>query len=175
MQNLFLEPQQLIAMVDYPPLHSPEALRAYYAKHKAGADVEPVVVVPVEIAKRYFMQMHDRYDTYRDALDTFLSDHPAAKYFMFGGKHRSAAATVLGVKIPCLVIQDDADVSEAHAWMDAGKLTGVPSVGETFGDSLRELEEHYFEHKRFWTMQEKTEAMIKNNDIPENMLENRRK
>jgi len=175
MQHVLLEPQQLIAMVDYPPLHSPEALRSYFEKHKVGAEVEPVVVVPVDIAKNYFLQRKDRYGTYRDKLDVFLSDHPAAQYFMLGGKHRSAAATIIGAKISCLVVENEADVVEAHTLMAKGKLTGVPSVGETFDDTLRELEEHFFEHKRFWTMDEKTEVMIKNKDIPDDMLRARQK
>ncbi len=89
---------------------------------------------------------------------------------MLGGKHRSAAATILDIKIPCLIVASDADVSEVHRLKDEGKLTGVLGVGDTFDDTLRELEEHYFEHKRFWTMDEKTEAMIQNKDIPDEML-----
>jgi len=174
MRNVSLEPQQLIAMVDYPPLHSPEALRMYYEKHKAGEEVEPVIVVPIEVAMHYFSERKNRYEAYQDALNMFLSGHPAARYFMLGGKHRSAAATIVGIKIPCLVVENDADVSNIHELMINGKLTGVPSVGDTFDDTLRELEEHYFEHKRFWTMDEKTEAMIQNNDIPDNMRASKR-
>jgi hypothetical protein len=94
-----------------------------------------------------------------------LSNHPTAKYFMLGGKHRSAAATVVGVNVPCLVIESSSDVDDVHRFMSEGKITGVSSVGEDFADTLRELEEHYFEHKRFWSMDEKTEAMIQNKDI----------
>lgn len=158
-------------MIDYPPLHSPEALRSYYEKHKSGAAVEPVIVVPIEAAKGYFAARPERYASYKEALDGFSSSHPSARYFMLGGKHRSAAATILGAKIPCLVVDSDADVAEVHGLMSEGKLTGVPSVGEDFADTLRELEEHYFSHKRFWTMNEKTEAMIKNRDIPEEMIQ----
>lgn len=175
MQKTLLDPKQLMGMIDYPPLHSPEAFRSYYEKHKSGAEVDPVIVVPVETAIAYFVERPERYATYKQALDDFLANHPSAKYFMLGGKHRSAAATVLGADIPCLVVGSEAGVAEVHRLMDEGKITGGTGVGENFSDTLRELEEHYFEHKRFWTMDEKTEAMIKNKDIPENMLQARLK
>ncbi len=175
MQKISSDPKQLMGMIDYPPLHSPEALRSYYEKHKSGAEVEPVIVVPIEAAIAYFAERPERYATYKVELRAFLSNHPAAKYFMLGGKHRSAAATVFGADIPCLVVGNEADVEEVHRLMDEGKITGVPSIGENFTDTLRELEEHYFEHKRFWTMDEKTEAMIRNKDIPESMLHGRLK
>lgn len=160
-------------MIDYPPLHSPEALRSYYEKHKAGSEIEPIIVIPVEIAKLHFSGNKDRYGTYRDELEAFLSDHPEAKYFMSGGKHRSAAATVFGAKINGLVVESDEDIAEIHVLMSAGKITGVPSVGKSFDDTLDELEDHFVEHRRFWTMDEKTDAMIENNDIPNDMLEHR--
>lgn len=157
-------------MMDYPPLHSPEAFRSYYEKHKSGTEVEPVVVVPIEEARNYFAGRPKRYATYKVALNEFLSSHPSARYFMLGGKHRSAAATVLGKKIPCLIVGSEADVVEIHRLMSEEKLTGVPSVSKNFPETLHELEEHYFEHKRFWDMNEKTEAMIKNGDVPERIL-----
>jgi hypothetical protein len=175
MQKISSDPEQLMGMIDYPPLHSPEAFRSYYEKHTSGAEVEPVIVVPIEAAIAYFAERPERYATYKERLNDFLSHHPLAKYFMLGGKHRSAAATVLGANIPCLVVESEADVAEVHRLMDEGKITGVPSVGENFSDTLNELEEHYFEHKRFWTMDEKTEAMIRNKDISESMLQTRLK
>ncbi|MFA6447101.1 MAG: hypothetical protein WCW31_02475 [Patescibacteria group bacterium] len=175
MQKAAFDASQLIAMIDYPPLHSPEALLSYYEKHKSGAAVEPVIVVPIEAAIGYFAERSGRYETYKEALNEFLPSHPSARYFMLGGKHRSAAATILGVKIPCLVVGSDADVAEIRSLMSEGKITGVPSVGKDFIDTLRELEEHYYEHKKFWTMEEKTKAMIKNKDIPEGMLKTKLK
>lgn len=170
MQKILLEPQRLIAMMDYPPLHSPAAFRSYYEKYESGAEVEPVVVIPVEAAMEYFATKPERYTAYKEILNQFLSNHASATHFMLGGKHRSAAATVLGSKIPCLIVESDTDVAQVHEMMTEGKLTGVPSVGEDFSHTLSELEEHYFEHKKFWSMDEKTEAMIKNEDIPKDMI-----
>ncbi len=165
MKKISLEPKQLIAMVDYPPLHSPEAFAAYYEKLKSGIEIEPIVVVPVDIVVKYLAKDEVRYASYKKVLEQFLKDHPQAKYFMTGGKHRSAAATVLGVKILSLIIKDDADVNGVNLLIDNGEITGVPPVSENFDKTLEELEEHFFEHKRFWTMDEKARAMIESGDI----------
>lgn len=164
-KEVLLDPAQLIAMIDYPPLHSPEAFLEYLKKFNSGQDVEPIVVIPKDRVIRHLAKKENLYNTYKLTLQEFLATHPLAEYFMLGGKHRSAAATVLGMKIPSYIISDDSDVAKIHDLISKGKLTGVPSVGRNFEDSLRELEEHYSEHKRFWTMDEKTEEMAKNGDI----------
>lgn len=161
----FLNPGQLIAMRDYPPLHSPEAFGAYMKKFKAGEKVEPVIVIPASAVIIHLQKNADRFKTYGQELERFLDQHPSAAFFMLGGKHRSAAATLLGFKIPCLVVQGDADIKKIHAFMAEGRLTGVPSVGTDFEDTLTELDNHYFEHKVFWNMEEKTQAMVENGDI----------
>jgi hypothetical protein len=165
MKKELLGPAQLIAMIDYPPLHSPEAFAAYREKFTLGTHVEPIIVIPVKIVIDHLAKDRARYETYRETLEQFLAGHPEAKYFMMGGKHRSAAATVLGVKIPSLIIENDADVDEINSLISKGEITGVPSVDKNFVKTLGELEEHYFEHKRFWTMDEKTRAMVENGDI----------
>lgn len=165
MKKKLLEPAQLIAMIDYPPLHSPEAFVAYHEKFKSGNPVEPIVVVPIQIVVEYLAKNEAHYETYKKTFKQFLVDHPKVEYFMTGGKHRSAAATLLGVKIPSIVVKNDNDIDEVNSLISKGEITGVPPVGENLIKTLKELEEHYFEHKRFWTMDEKTKAMVENEDI----------
>jgi len=169
MKKKFLESPQLIAMVDYPPLHSPEAFVAYREKFKSGSPVEPIFVVPIKIAVDHLAENKAHYDTYKKILEQFLLDHPKAKYFMTGGKHRSAAATVLGAKIPSIIVENDEDIGEVNLLIKKGEITGVPPVGKNFVETLGELEKHYFEHRHFWTMDEKTKAMIENGDISNEM------
>jgi hypothetical protein len=71
---------------------------------------------------------------------------------MLGGKHRSAAATLLGVKICCLVVKNDADIIHVYQLMKEGKITGVPSVGKDFEKTLNILEKYFYKDKRFWTI-----------------------
>lgn len=165
LEELSADPSELIAMRDYPPLHSPEAFLAYRAKFLLGEHVEPVIVIPSATVIEHLRKNENRFDSYRNELETFLAAHSSAKYFMLGGKHRSAAATILGLKIPCLVVRDDFDIENIHALMSDGSITGVPSVGKGFAETLAELDDHYFEHKAFWTMDEKTGAMLGNGDI----------
>lgn len=165
MDIIFLEPHQLIGMQDYPPLHSPEAFAEYKRKFTAGEQVEPVMVVPSQTVLEHLKKSAERFESYRKDLEQFLEAHPSAAYFMLGGKHRSAAATILGVKIPCLVVNNDADVGYVQMLMADGKITGVPSVGKDFTETLSELDDHYFEKKAFWTMEEKTKAMLDRGDI----------
>ncbi len=166
MRTQQLKPSQLIALVDYPPLHSPEALVMYYKKLKAGKNIEPIIVVPNKQVLEYFISKKSHYKKYQKTLELFLKEHRTAKYFMLGGKHRSAAATLLSVKIPCLVVKNDADIIHVHQLMKEGKITGVPSVGKDFKKTLSILEKYFYKHKRFWTMDEKTQAMIDGGDIP---------
>ena len=152
-------------MRDYPPLHSPEAFADYYRKFVEGVRVEPVVVIPAKTVIENLKEHKAHFDTYKLALEEFLTTHQKATYFMLGGKHRSAAATVLGLKIPCLVVSGEDDVDNIHALMAAGRLTGEPSVGENFAETLSELDDHYFRNNAFWSMDEKTKAMIDRGDI----------
>lgn len=170
MKQIFLKPTQLIAMIDYPPLHSPEALFAYHSKLKAGKKIEPAIVVPVKQVIEHFKSRKIRYKKYQKILERFLKKHPTAKYFMSGGKHRSAAATILGINVPCLIVKNDNGVNFIHKLTKEGKITGVPSVLKDFEKTLQILEKHFFEHKRFWTMDEKTKSMIEHGDIPKHMI-----
>lgn len=165
MKKKYLEPAQLIAMIDYPPLHSPEAFVTYHNKLKSNNPLEPIIVIPKKIVIGYLVKHKIHYNSYKKILEQFLLDHPKAKYFMMGGKHRSAAATILGVKICSIVVENDRDIGQLNSMMEKGEITGVPPVGKNLDETLQELEEHYFEHKRFWTMDEKTKKMLENGDI----------
>lgn len=170
MKQVFLRPNQIIGMMDYPPLHSPEALAGYYKRFERGEVVQPVPLIPVSIAIPYFTRCAERFSTYREQLERFIAEHPEAEYFMLGGKHRATAATVVGKNIPCIVIKDDDGVHELLEMKKQGQLSGMLGVGDNLEETLAILEDHFFRHKQFWTMEEKTEAMIVNGDVPEYML-----
>jgi len=139
-------------MKDYPPLHSPEAFAAYREKFKNGVTVEPLVVIPASIVIEHLKQNQSRFSTYKQTLDKFVDHHPKAAFFMLGGKHRSAAATILGLKIPCIIAESDTDIDEIHTLMKKNEITGEPSVGQNLEETLAELDDHYFEYKDFWSM-----------------------
>mgnify|MGYP001613998388 CR=1 FL=1 len=169
MKQTHIKPTQLIAMIDYPPLHSPEAFFGYYQKLKADQKIEPTIIVPTQQVISHFKGRKIRYKSYAKQLESFLATHPTIKFFMLGGKHRSAAAAVLGLNIPCLIVKNDRDIIFVHNLKSKGKLTGGLGIDKNFEKTLKTLEEHFFKHKRFWTMNEKTKAMIEHGDIPKKM------
>ncbi len=87
MKKKFFQPEQLIAMMDYPPLHSPEAFFNYCERLKSSDHVEPVIVIPAKIFVDYLIKNKDHYQTYGKTLEQFLVNHPKAQHFMTGGKH----------------------------------------------------------------------------------------
>ncbi len=167
MNELSLNPDQIIGMIDYPPLHSPKALRDYFEQVKEGLTVNPIPVIPKTLVLAYMKQHKSRFKTYEEKLNTFLRAHPRAAFFMIDGKHRAVAATLAGKNIPCFVLNSDEDVKILNSLKDAGmRVTGLE---KTLKETIAILETHFFEHKRFWTVEEKTEAMIANGDIPSHM------
>lgn len=170
MKQVFLKPNQLIGMIDYPHLHSPQALAKYYDKFRREEEVQPFPITPIQTAIAFFNRNDEKFSAYRQKLNKFLLEHGEANYFVFGGKHRSAAAMVAEKNIPCAVIENNTDIAELIALRKPGKLRGILGIGNTLDESLAILEDHFFEHKRFWTIEEKTKAMIANGDIPAYML-----
>jgi hypothetical protein len=174
MDLLDLRPDQIIAMIDYPPLHSPEALERYFHRFRAGAqDISPIPVMALTPVLDAFRRQADRFASYRREFEGFLAGHPSAAYFMLEGFHRSAAAVLAGRPIPCVALTDDGDLEEANASGRAiqlhGDYTTIPGDMVSIAEELRELEAHFHEHRRFWTVAEKVAALIANGDVPESV------
>jgi len=175
MEFILLRPDQIIAMMDYPPLHSPEALAIYFQKFCAGEqDISPVPVIKKELVLNYFRLQRDRFASYSEILQRFLDEHPAVAYFMLDGGHRCAAAMLSGKMIPCISITDDNVFIEINTSESPIRLHGdFSTLTEdmvSIDQEIKMLEEHFFENKRFWTVEEKVKAMIENGDIPEAMV-----
>lgn len=172
MDLLHLQPDQIIAMVDYPPLHCPEALERYFHRFRADArDISPIPVMGKKLVLDAFRRQEDRFASYRRELDRFLARHPSAAYFMLEGFHRSAAAVLARRTIPCVAISDDGDFEEIKASDRAIQLHGdyTTIVGDmvSVDEELQALEAHFHEHRRFWTIEEKVATMIANGDVPD--------
>ena len=57
-----LKADELISMNDYPPLHSPTALRNYYDLYRENdiTSITPIPVIPAQIVIAYFKQEKER-------------------------------------------------------------------------------------------------------------------
>jgi hypothetical protein len=175
MDLLHLQPDQIIAMIDYPPLHCPEALEKYFHRFRADAqDISPIPVMGTNQVLDTFRRHEDRFASYRRSLEAFLAGHPSAAYFMLEGFHRSAAAVLAGRPIPCVAITADGDFGEINASGRAiqlhGDYTTITRDMVSVDEELQALEAHFHEHRRFWTVHEKVATMIANGDVPEHML-----
>ena len=163
-----IPPSELIGMVDYPPLHSPEALARYYELFKHGGDVHQPVA-PIAVVIQFFVAHPMKYAPFKERLEEFLGSHEA-KYFMFGGKHRGAAAVIAGRPVPCVITENEKDVAEVFRLRDAGLVPQSLGLGESMQEALTLLLDHFSKHALFWTMEEKVKAMIANGDVPGYML-----
>lgn len=169
MKLVQVKPSELIGMVDYPPLHSPEALAMYYDLFRKGEEIQPNLVTSVSVAIGFFSRFPERYAKFKPVLEKFLQTHNV-KYFMLGGKHRGAAAFCTGKTMNAIVIDTAEDNTQGLKLQTEGFLKGVLSLRKTIDETLKTLEEHYFEHRTFWTMEEKCQEMIAGGDIPKYML-----
>ena len=176
MERILLRPDQIVGMIDYPPLHSPKALAIYFRKFCADEqDISPVPVIEMDLVLNYFRLQRDRFASYSQILQKFIDEHPTLAYFMLDGGHRCAAAMLSGKMIPCINITDDEVFREIKTSECPIKLHGdfstVPEDMISIDQEIKMLEEHFFENKRFWTVEEKVRAMIEKRDIPDYMLE----
>jgi len=166
----FIESRKIIGMIDYPPLHSPETLATSYEYIKSGRHdlFIPIVVIPRNLVVSHFAK-RKRFETYKDQWTKFISEHPYADFFMIDGKHRAAAATLFGHKVPCWIIKNDKDVEKLINLVTTKKIK-ITGLGINMEETIAILEEHFSKNKKFWTVEEKTKAMIAQGDIPSYML-----
>ena len=171
MNLLPLRPDQIIAMIDYPPLQCPGALERYFQRFLADAqDISPVPVVSTRLALEFFRRRQDQFASFASILEAFMDGHPAAEYFMLGGYHRSAAAVLAGRTIPCVAVSTDDDFREINASERSirlhGDYTTIMRDMVSIDEELQDLEAHFHDHRRFWTVEEKVRTMVANGDVP---------
>jgi len=168
MKEIFVLPKYVIGLNDYPPLHSPKALIEYFEYYKNNnlSKVFPIPLIPIAIVLPYLVQ-DQRFLAYLIAFENFISKHHV-EYFQLDGKHRASAAYLTGRKIKGMIIENESDIQKVKGLKDSGKF----GIDDTFEETINDLKEHLLRHPiNFWTVQEKTEAMIANGDIPQYMVD----
>lgn len=168
MKEISVSPEQVIGLNDYPPLHSPKALVEYfeYFKNKDYGKIVQIPLIPIATVLPYFIE-DKRLSSYLRVFEKFISTHHVG-FFQIDGKHRASAAYLTKRKIIGIVIENNEDVTKAKALKYSGKF----GIADTFEATINDLKEHFLKHpKKFWTVAEKTEAMISNGDIPLYMLD----
>lgn len=168
MRQLSISADKVIGLNDYPPLHSAKALAEYFEYFKKGDyhKMVPIPLIPIAVVLPYFVQ-DQRLSAHLRAFEKFIYEHHV-EYFQLDGKHRASAAYLTRRKIIGIVIENESDVIKTKVLKDSGKF----GIENTFEGTIEELKKHFLKHPiKFWTVQEKTEAMISNRDIPQYMVD----
>ncbi len=171
MKIISLNPDQIISMNDYPPLQSPAALKKYYHLFRENNPslVSPIPVIPVSVVVSYLQKGDGRCVAYSKELGEFLKTHPHAKYFMFDGTHRAAAAMLSAHKISAYLIRNDEDIKELFSLREAGKIS-MSGLENNLAKTIAIIKEHYHRTKKIWTLEEKVKLMVSRGDIDKDLL-----
>ncbi len=169
MKIVSVNPEQIIGLNDYPPLHSPQSLDKYF-RYFINNDDKHIVPVPlITISSALpILEADPKFIPYIKTLQNFLSEHKGVNYFQSGGKHRSSAAYLARKKVPGIIIENDADIKKLKPLLADDKFL----TDNTFEEVILDIKKSFLKHERsFWTVKEKTEAMIANGDVPQYIVD----
>ncbi len=167
MKQILISPEKVIGLNDYPPLHSPKALIEYfeYYKNREDSKIVPIPLIPIAAVLPYFAE-DPRLSSDLSDFEKFISSHHV-EFFQIDGKHRASAAYLTKRKIIGIVIENDEDIIKTKTLKDSGKF----GIGNTFEDTINDLKRSFLKRPvNFWTVAEKTQAMIANGDVPQYMV-----
>ena len=165
LEKIYLEANQIITLKDYP-VHSMEALKAYYAMAQKGLEIPPVLVMKISnLADPPFQR----------EFKEFRKTHPEAEYIIMDGSHRTTVGYLTVRQIPAAVIESDRDIKLAFQKVEDGEIFGLP-VATTFKECINNLVKHFNKEPIYQTVQEKAERMVREtvekDKIPQYMIDN---
>ncbi|MBS3152296.1 hypothetical protein J4230_02700 [Candidatus Woesearchaeota archaeon] len=169
MKLVSVNPEEIIGLNDYPPLHSPESLKKYFRFFINNDDKHIFSVPLITISSALpILQEDPKFSPYIKVLQKFLSEHKGVNYFQSGGKHRSSAAYLARKKVPGIVIENDEDIKKIKPLLGDDKFL----TEDSFEGVILGIKGSFLKHDRkFWTVKEKTEAMIANGNIPKDIVD----
>ncbi|MBI4896723.1 MAG: hypothetical protein HY832_04215 [Candidatus Aenigmarchaeota archaeon] len=174
MQKKMLDPNQIVALKDYP-LRSEQILKIYFRvfQKKQGNILPRCPVIHISSGIPYMHGNDKKSQLYNQALDEFFGDHPNAEYFLVDGNHKSVAAALSYQRLPVIVLREKEDFKESKKMVETGEIFGWYAIPNSVDEELQELRKHfikYFSQKpHFYTVGEKTEMLVRNNAVPKYM------
>ena len=163
MKTINLAPPQIITLNDYP-VHSDSVLSEYFSKCKLGEEVPFVPVIRKDIVRKHFD------DKLLEEFERFEHQNPVAEYFMLDGSHRTTALTLIGRKIRVVIYQTDSDIIGAKKLVATGQILKSGTLEDSHEENCKELYRHFKEKPYFMTVEQKTERMVKEKILPENVI-----
>lgn len=171
MKKKLLRPNQIITTRDYP-VYNEQILKIYFRifQKKLGKILPPCPVIHKSLGAPYIKKNSFKAKRYNTLLKRYLEDNPQAEYFLLDGGHKTTAATLSYRLIPVWIIEKNKDFNEAKKLISRGELFGWYIVEPSVKDAVKELADHHFGTEKFLTVEEKTNKMVKNKDIPKYMI-----
>lgn len=171
MKKISLHPRQIITLRDYPVFNE-HILRIYFIifKKNQGKILPPCPVIHKSSGIPYADGKDPRSVLYNKKLRRFLEDNPHAEYFLIDGSHKTTAADLSHRLIPAVVIEHDKDLKAAKKLIRNGDWFGWYSVEDSIKETVNNLAKHHLGAKEFWTVEDKTKKMVKNNVLPAYMI-----
>lgn len=164
-----INPNEIITLNDFP-VHNLHILKIFFHIYEKGhgAIIPPCPVISKGKVLNYF-------DTeLRNIFKKFEKRNPRAHYFLLDGSHKTTAANLTHNKIKVAVFENEEDIKEARALVEAGALFSL-TVGKTMKENYLILNKHFRKNKNFQTVEEKTERMVLKKVIPRYMIKQMKK
>lgn len=162
MKTIELTSSQIITLNDYP-VHSDSVLSEYFTKCKLGEKVPFVPVIRKDIVRKYFD------DKLLKEFERFERQNQVAEYFMLDGSHRTTALTLAGCKIKAIIYETDSDIEEARKLVATGKILESRTLNHSLEENCEILNKHFKEKPYFMTVEQKTEKMVREKKLPQDM------
>jgi len=162
MKTIELNSDQIITLNDYP-LYSDDVLIKYFDKCRQGQKLPFVPVIKKVIVKKYLN------NKLLQELEKFEKENPTAEYFMLDGSHRTTALTLADRKIIAIVYEKDKDITEAKKLVATNQILENDMLNHNLIENCEILDRHFTEKPYFMTVKQKTDKMIEDGILPQNL------
>lgn len=167
MKTIELSPNQITTLNDYP-VYSDTVLSKYFSKCKLGKKVPLVPVMRKNLVRKYFD------NGILQEFEKFEKRNPVVEYFMLDGSHRTTALTLARCKITATIYEKDEDIGEAKKLVATGQILENGTLDHTLKENCEILNKHFSEKPYFMTVEQKTKKMVKENILPQYMIDSYR-
>jgi hypothetical protein len=162
MKTVDLAPEQIITLNDYP-IHSYRVLSGYYSRCRSGEELPLVPVIRRDMVREYLD------DELVEEFERFERQNPVAEYFMVDGSHRTTALDLAGCSIAVIIYETDSDIEEARRLVATGQVLQNATLEYSLEENCGILNRHFKEKPYFMTVEQKTEKMKREGELPEDM------
>lgn len=148
-------------------------LQAYFLICREGLShkIPPVILVSAEELLPYFG------DTTGHKFNEYRKENPLVRYFLADGSHRSCAAAMTLTQCPALILENQTDIEKMQELSAQGRVfRSTPNASNinltgNFDKLKNDLCRHFEESGHFWTVSQKTIAMMGSGCLPGYMVD----